>query len=152
MAIDPTEKNHLELWQDFHIREILKEIKQAGIELIPEKIPQIIEETSYRVRSKKHPEKCPYYNDDPKTKEKARPCHDLVFDLNCFLCACPEYQNQKSEGGCNLDCKLGKWFEHKDLPLGKIWDCTECCVPHFPTYVEDYLKHNLERLRREFGE
>lgn len=145
---DPyTEKNHLEKWADKHLRDILIEIKVAGIELTRENIPIIIEETSFRVRSQKYPGKCPYYNDDPINKRKKGPCHIEVIDLNCFLCACPEYKNDRQEGGCNLQCILGKWYENPNLPLKKIWDCSNCGVPHFPNFVKDYLERNMDRLR-----
>ena len=154
--------NYLEKWADTHIKRVLTELKQENISLTLQNIPQIIEATSFRRRSVREPEECPCY-------ENGKPCHPEVKDLNCFLCACPDYlqipqglsgqdlesqrildslnQNQKLQGGCEINCELGKWYKNHNLQKGKIWDCSDCAVPHFPSYVQDYLKKNMDKLR-----
>jgi len=133
--------NYLEKWEEYHFKKILKELKQTNISFTLENILEIINQTSFLIRSEKYPNECPYY---PERK----PCHN-VLKLNCFLCACPEYKKEKNEGGCGLDSKLGKWHYHPNLPAGKIWDCSDCPTPHYPEYIKDYLIKNLDKLKKQ---
>ena len=92
---------------------------------------------SFKNRSKRDPSQCPYYQ-----KEPPQPCHDIE-DLNCFLCACPNYNSNILKGGCNINSKKGGY---NNLPEGKVWDCSNCKINHTPKEVEEYLLKNLERL------
>ena len=133
--------NHLEKFEDYHKKKILRELKQAGILLTEINIPIIISETSFQTRSQKHPNQCPYYS-------QGEPCHSIE-NLNCFLCVCPEYHSDKDEGGCRINHRSGKW--HSPYPYSQsnqVWDCSDCPFPHFPTYVEQYLRKNIEELRK----
>ena len=133
--------NHLEKFENYHKRKILRELKQAGILLTEINSPVIISETSFQIRSKKHSEQCPYYAQE-------KPCHDIK-DLNCFLCVCPEYHSDMDEGGCRINNQSGKW--HSPYPYsksGKVWDCSDCSFPHFQAHIEQYLRQNLGELRR----
>lgn len=143
MTDKKTTKNHLETWAETHLRDIVRELKTAGIELRIENIHAIIQETSFEVRSVKYPDKCLYYKEEP-----SRHCHPELRELNCLLCACPDYKNNKIEGGCRIDLQFGKWFYHQALPKKRIWDCTDCPIPHFSKYVENYLAENMAQLRR----
>jgi Zn-finger protein len=143
MTDEKTTKNHLETWAETHLIDIVKELKIAGIELKVGNIHSIIKETSFAVRSQKYPDKCPYYQENPP-----KHCHPELRDLNCLLCACPDYENTKTKGGCKLDLPLGKWYYHQALAKKKIWDCTDCPIPHIPKYVEDYLRKNISQLKR----
>ncbi len=145
MTDEKTGETHLETWAETHLRNIFGELKAAGIELKVENIHAIINETSFAVRSVKYPDKCPYYKQSPP-----KHCHSELRDLNCFLCACPDYKNTRTEGGCRIDLPFGKWYHHPDLPRKKIWDCTDCCIPHIPKYVENYLRENMVMLRKKF--
>jgi Zn-finger protein len=133
--------NILQKWELYHRSEILKEIKQAGIELAIKNIPEIINETSFKIRSIKHPNKCPYYL-------KNISCHPEVKDLNCFLCACPNYKSQNLEGGCKINSRFGKWTYHQNLPKGRVWDCSYCPTNHSPKELEEYLKENIKKLKK----
>ena len=53
--------NFLQQWEQEHWKKVCSELKQANIEITLENIPQIIKEMSFEVRSKKHPNECPYY-------------------------------------------------------------------------------------------
>ena len=132
--------NILEKWEKYHFKNILKELKKENIELIPKNISKIINQTSFEVRSKKYPNKCPYY----KLKT---PCHPEVKNLNCFLCACPNYDSSTPEGGCDINSKDGKYAYHKNLPMGRVWDCSDCSINHSPNEVKNYLTKNLDRLK-----
>ncbi len=124
--------NLLKQWEISHRQQIKDELAAAGITLATENIERIIEETSFRVRSEKHPEKCPYYS-------KGTPCHPGVEDLNCFLCACPNYDSEKLEGGCRAKSRKGKFHYHSNLPEGRVWDCSDCEINHTPQEIRRYL-------------
>ena len=77
-------------------------------------------------------------------------CHNGLDDyhLICLLCICPEYNRTIDEGGCNLNSPNGKWFYNTNLPKGKIWDCSDCKLPHTEKFVRSYLeKLSLNELR-----
>ena len=131
--------NILQKWEKSHRKEILKELKKAGIELTLENIPKIINQTSFKIRKKKYPRKCPDYITN-------KSCHPEIKDLNCFLCACPNYQSDLLEGGCKINSKKGKYHHHPNLPKGKVWDCSNCSINHTPKEVEKYLRKNISKL------
>lgn len=87
--------NLLKKWELEYRKRILKDIQKLGLELTLENIPRIIQETSYKTRKQKYPDKCPYYQQEFS-------CHPEIEDLNCFLCACPNYESEKDIGGCKL--------------------------------------------------
>ena len=131
--------NLLQKWEIYHKRKMLKELKEQGIELTLENIPKIILQTSFKIRSKEYPNECPYY----KTQSS---CHPKIKDLNCFLCACPNYESNRLQGGCKINSKLGKYHHHRNLPKEKVWDCSDCAINHTVKEVEKYLKNHLEEL------
>jgi len=133
--------NLLQKWEKLYLKDVLQDIKSAGIELILENIPLIIKETSFQTRKKKYPDKCPYYQTN-------KSCHPEISELNCFLCACPNYISEKTEGGCKINSKKGKWHFHKNLPKGRIWDCSDCQINHSPQEVKGYLEKNLKKLKK----
>ena len=108
-----------------------------------ELIKKIIEEYSFKNQKEKNPESCPCYTEGV--------CHKLPEkELICLLCLCPEYQVElrHEDGTCKIKSPLGKWFHHSSHPNRKIWDCSDCSIPHTKNYVERYL----ERLSEgEFG-
>lgn len=134
------EKNILKIWGENHFIEVIKELKSEKIELSYENIPEIIEAMSFYKRRRRNPEKCPYYKQNPPT-----PCHPIK-DLNCLLCACPNYNSKTLEGGCDINSKKGKYVYHQNLPMGKVWDCSDCQVNHSKKEVKKYLIKNLEKL------
>ena len=137
--------NYLQEWEISHRRGILKEIKDAGIEFILEKLEEIVREASFASRTGKFPtfDYCPYI-------KKKEPCHPNVEDLNCFLCACPNYDSEKDDGGCNINSKNGKIQYHESLPLGKVWDCSDCQVNHTPGEVKRYITRNFEEIKKVY--
>ena len=109
-----------------------------------ELIKKIIDEYSFKNQKEKNPNSCPCYN--------GTRCHDLPDEkLICLLCLCPEYQVElrHDDGTCKIKSSLGKWFYHPAHPNGKIWDCSDCSIPHTKDYVEKYLeKLGEEELKR----
>jgi hypothetical protein len=137
-------KNEYELkileWQTSHLERILKELKEAGIELTRENIDIIIHETDYKTRSKKHPDSCPCYNSSGS-------CHIDIESLNCFLCACPNY-SLPMPGFCKIDSPFKKNFIDNNIPGGFVLDCSDCIIPHFQGYLRTYLEKNIDSLKK----
>jgi len=72
-------------------------------------------------------------------------CHDME-DLNCYLCACPNFRftqdpplinNKRIHSHCSIDSKDGATFEHEN---NMHQDCSGCLVPHH----ESYIKNNFD--------
>ena len=134
------EKNALQIWEENHFIEVVRELKSEEIEISYENIPKIIEAMSFDKRSRRNPEQCPYYRKNPPT-----PCHKIK-DLNCLLCACPNYNSKSLIGGCKINSKKGNIYEDKNIPLGKVWDCSDCLINHSKKEVKKYLEKNLGKL------
>lgn len=130
--------NYLEAWEIGHRKTILEELDSQGIKFTTENISLVIEKTSFKIRSKKYPDKCPYYTEGIA-------CHQEVKDLNCFLCACPNYKSTELAGGCRIGSKKGKYYFNKNLPEGKVWDCSDCSINHSPNEVKKYLTEMLTK-------
>tara|TARA_Y100000310_G_scaffold49946_1_gene46110 strand:- start:155 stop:577 length:423 start_codon:yes stop_codon:yes gene_type:complete len=131
--------NLLEKWEKEHFIKVLSEIKSAGIDFSLNNLDAIVEQTSFKVRSKNQPDECPYY-------PSKGGCHDLN-DLNCFLCACPNYDSKSFEGGCKIESSLGGWHYHKNLPTRRVWDCSGCFINHSSGEAKDYIKENFDKLK-----
>lgn len=133
-------------WEKEHLKKMLKELKQAGIELTLENISQIIEETSFRVRSQKHPDECPQY-------QLGELCFKGVveFDFNCLLCSCPNYdvhfRHETIVGRCLMGSSKGKYHYSAKFQNVGVLDCTACPMYHSPKEVTQYLRANMDRLK-----
>ena len=89
----------------------------------------------------KEPDFCPLYAENKK-------CHDME-DLNCYLCACPNFRfNDKGfkdlEGRslksyCTIDSKEGDIFKTDDAIHQ---NCSGCTVPHHEAYIKKYFKRD----------
>lgn len=129
------DKKILRDWEEQHWKNIILELRGAGIGLTEENIPRIVEETTFRVRSKKHPERC------PELYKEQTPCHPEIEDMSCLVCACPNYLLDRDGGGCKRNSPHG--FYRK----GEVWECSNCNYGHTPKYVEFFLQQNLPKLR-----
>jgi len=132
-------------WDYRHWNWISEELEEAGLELTLENTPRIIDIMDFRVRGKKHPERCSCY-------KNKRPCHAKVNNLNCLICACHQYDLNIDEGGCLAKSKLGKWFYGSKTSTGRTWNCEDCPVYHTPNAVKNYLEKNIEVIRRKIAE
>ena len=75
---------------------------------------------------------CPLYKDNKK-------CHDIE-ELNCYLCACPNFRLSDTKSTCNINSKDGgSIVSKKDGFIHQ--DCSKCSVPH----KKDYVKKNFNR-------
>jgi len=131
----------LEIWSQKHIQTILQELKQADIQLTPENIEKIIQQTNYSTRSQNHPTACPVYLPNSK------PCHEDIKQLNCFLCACPNYTSQLP-CACKIDSTNGTYYQNPNIPGGEVWDCNRCITPHTQEFLRTYLENNMEQLKK----
>jgi Zn-finger protein len=111
-------------------------------------IKEIITDNRLTSRIQQNPDSCQCYS--------GTRCHNHLSDYKmiCLLCVCPEYDRDNPEGGCNLNeprnlwNSKGKWFYNENLPTGKIWDCTECYLPHTKKFVKNYLKQfSVQQLK-----
>lgn len=101
---------------------------------------EIIEYFRFDNMVKEELEFCPLYKDNKK-------CHDYE-ELNCYLCACPnfrfddkgfEIQDDKNLlSYCGIDSKDGAQYIGKDAIHQ---NCSGCIVPH----KEKYIKKNFSR-------
>jgi len=134
--------NILKKWEKGHFEKVLGEVKQAGIDFSLENLDEIVEHLSCDIRKLEYPGRCPYY-------ASGKGCHDLE-DLNCFLCACPNYESERLEGGCKINSEGGKWHYHENLPLGRVWDCSDCEINHTSGEVREYIEKNFDELKKIF--
>lgn len=75
---------------------------------------------------------CPLFKDDKK-------CHDIK-NLNCYLCACPNFRfdddAQTEKSICSINSKNGKLLESNGVIHQ---DCTECILPHKERFINKYF-------------
>ena len=86
-----------------------------------------------------------------KTKTK---CHEME-DLNCYLCACPNFRFNKTpqqkngkliHSHCSIESKDGSTFEHE----GNVHqDCSGCLVPHYENYIDKHFSTNWMEVMKE---
>ena len=76
---------------------------------------------------------CPLFAEGKK-------CHDME-NLNCYLCACPNFRFDDSakvlKSWCSIDSKEGATIEHNGVIHQ---DCSGCTVPHHESYVQKHLE------------
>ncbi len=102
---------------------------------------EIIEYFKFENMVKNEPEFCPLYKDNKK-------CHDYK-DLNCYLCACPNFRfndnGLKKQNGktlysyCSINSKDGTQF------IGKEYihqNCVGCIAPHKQKYIKKHFLNN----------
>ena len=84
---------------------------------------------------------CPLYKDNKK-------CHDYE-ELNCYLCACPNFRFdvdgiEEQEGKtlfsyCSIDSKDGAQYKGDDYIHQ---NCSGCIVPHKERYIKKHFNRN----------
>ena len=89
----------------------------------------------------KEPDFCPLYAENKK-------CHDME-DLNCYLCACPNFrfndkgfknlEGRRLKSYCTIDSKEGDIFKTDDAIHQ---NCSGCTVPHHEAYIKKYFKRD----------
>ena len=91
------------------------------------------------------PDFCPLYAQNKK-------CHDMS-DLNCYLCACPNFrfddEGIKMEGKrtlysyCSIDSKDGSRYVLEDAIHQ---DCSKCLVPHKEAYIREHFSRDWAKI------
>ncbi len=109
-------------------REILDKLKNLSDD-------EIIEYFRFENMVKNEPDFCPLY-------AKNRKCHNIE-DLNCYLCACPNFrfndngldiiESKTLFSLCSIKSKNGKQF----ISSSSIHqDCSNCTIPHHRSYIK----------------
>lgn len=109
---------------------------------------EIIEYFRFENMVKNEPDFCPLY-------AKNKKCHDME-DLNCYLCACPNFRFnddgfKKEEGKtlfsvCNINSKDGSQFIGEDYIHQ---NCSGCIVPHREKYIKKNFSLNWKEIMSE---
>ncbi len=90
----------------------------------------IIKYFDYDNMKQKEKDFCVLYKENKK-------CHEME-NLNCYLCACPNFRVEKKKSFCSINSKDGGTIEHNGFIHQ---DCSLCTVPH----KVEYIKANFNR-------
>ena len=89
------------------------------------------------------PDFCPLYKDKKK-------CHDMD-ELNCYLCACPNFRfddDAKVEKSfCAIDSKDGAKLTTKSGVVHQ--DCSKCRVPHHEKYIKKVFSRDWLEIMKD---
>lgn len=92
---------------------------------------EVIEYFKFENMVQNEPNFCPLYKNNMK-------CHEIE-DLNCYLCACPNFRVSSEKSYCDINSKDGGSITDKNGYTHQ--DCSACSVPH----KEKYIKQNFDR-------
>lgn len=109
---------------------------------------EIIEYFKFENMVKNEPDFCPLYKDNKK-------CHDYE-DLNCYLCACPNFRFddngfEKTDGKtlfskCGINSKDGAQYIGDDYIHQ---NCSGCIVPHRGKYIKKHFSRNWFEVMKD---
>ena len=74
--------------------------------------------------------------------EKNKKCHEIE-NLNCYLCACPNFRVDISKSYCDIDSKDGGTIITKDFIHQ---DCSKCIVPHRKEFVKEVFHRDWNSI------
>jgi len=104
---------------------------------------EIVEYFSFTNMVKTEPDFCPLYKENKQ-------CHDMK-DLNCYLCACPNFRVSSKKSYCDIKSKDGGSIKAPDGFIHQ--DCSRCTVPHSKEYVKKHFSRDwLEIMSKNFKE
>ncbi|PHR57091.1 MAG: hypothetical protein COA44_06790 [Arcobacter sp.] len=98
----------------------------------------------------KEPDFCELYKDNKK-------CHEME-ELNCYLCACPNFRftmspHKKNDkiihSHCSIESKDGAIFEHEN---NLHQDCSGCQVPHHEAYISKNFDTSWDKIMKKCEE
>ena len=72
-------------------------------------------------------------------------CHEME-DLNCYLCACPNFRVSEIKSFCSIDSKDGGSIEHNGFTHQ---DCSSCTVPHSVNYIKNNFNRSWESCMKD---
>lgn len=97
---------------------------------------------------KNEPDFCPLYKENKK-------CHEME-QLNCYLCACPnfrfhdegikEVKKKTLYSACSIDSQDGSQFILDDAIHQ---DCSACLVPHHEAYIKKVFDRDWFKIMKE---
>ncbi len=99
---------------------------------------EVIEYFDYENMKKKEKDFCVLYGQNKK-------CHDMK-ELNCYLCACPNFRVNSTESFCAINSKDGSKINGKNFIHQ---DCSKCTVPHTKAYVKKYFNRNWSIIMKD---
>ncbi|MBT3280424.1 MAG: hypothetical protein HOF69_07605 [Campylobacteraceae bacterium] len=100
---------------------------------------EVIEYFRFENMVKKELDFCPLYKDNQK-------CHE-INDLNCYLCACPNFRVGKEKSYCDIKSINGSQIAGKDGYIHQ--DCSRCSVPHKELYIKGKFKRDWVDLMKD---
>lgn len=102
---------------------------------------EMVEYFSFSNMVQKEPDFCLLYKEN-------KPCHEME-DLNCYLCACPNFRVGEQKSYCDINSKDGGSIKAPDGFVHQ--DCSKCTVPHSKEYVKKHFSRNwLEIMSKSF--
>lgn len=102
---------------------------------------EIIEYFSFENMVVSEPDFCPLYKDNKK-------CHEME-NLNCYLCACPNFRVGESSSTCAINSKDGVSIKASNGFVHQ--DCSKCTVPHKVEYIKKNFSRNwFEIMSKNF--
>ena len=117
--------------------------------LTDKSVDEVIEYFKFEKMVKNEPDFCPLYKDNKK-------CHDME-DLNCYLCACPNFRFkmegfEKTDDGktlfsvCSIKSRDGSQFIGDDYIHQ---NCSGCIVPHRAKYIKKNFNRNWFEVMKD---
>ncbi len=108
---------------------------------------ELIEYFRFDNMVQKEPDFCPLYKDNKK-------CHDKD-ELNCYLCACPNFRfneegfekdkEQILYSKCDINSKDGSQYKSKNAIHQ---NCAGCFVPHSEQYIKKHFSRNWFKIMK----
>ena len=94
---------------------------------------EVIDYFDYENMIIEEPNFCPLFKEPKK-------CHDIA-ELNCYLCACPNFRLSNEKSTCDINSKDGGSItSKKDGFIHQ--DCSKCSVPHSKSYVKKHFNRD----------
>jgi Zn-finger protein len=97
---------------------------------------EIIEYFRFSNMVKAEPDFCLLYKENKQ-------CHEME-DLNCYLCACPNFRVGENKSYCSIDSKDGGSIKAPDGFIHQ--DCSKCTVPHTKEYIKKHFSRDWLKI------
>jgi len=100
---------------------------------------EVIEYFNFENMVINEPEFCPLFKESKK-------CHD-IDELNCYLCACPNFRLSETKSTCDINSKDGGSIIAKSGFIHQ--DCSKCSVPHSLSYVKKHFNRDWSFIMKD---